>query len=100
MLLFSYLLLAYPISNDSKPLQHSSEHRCTMCLKRREMNLLMAILQELFHIFLPSLGHQTHQLCLLSRPDTMGDMVPLETGELQGNPLRFSAGDMVRRLPY
>lgn len=54
-----------PPSADALPMHH---------VPKTEMNLLIASLEELFHIFLPSLGHWTHQLCLLSRPDTTGDM--------------------------
>lgn len=39
------------------------------------MNLLMADLQELFYISLLSLGHQSHQLCMLSGPDTIAGIL-------------------------
>jgi len=42
----------------------------------------MSDLQELIHVFLPFLGHHTHQLFLLSRPDTLGDMILQQIGEL------------------
>lgn len=86
-------------SNAAQPENRAQEHPHAMGGRR--------ILQDFWAVWNPELpglvpfsGTSLRSLCpllgLFPKPDPVGDVVLQDTGELQGNPLRFPAADVVK----